>query len=82
MNKNKSCIIVDGLSTGKHLAPNLNKYGYSCYHIFSKPNLKPFLTKTFIQEDYVKSFIYKDSDYDTLLKYFQEKECANGYSWN
>lgn len=62
----KICLIVDGYSTGKHIAPALLGYGFKCVHIQSSPNLPKKVVGSFQSSDYIKTFTYQENINDIL----------------
>jgi biotin carboxylase len=54
-------VIVDGYSTGQHLAPRFAAAGVPCVHVESAPPA-PFYARTFRPEDYVARLAHRDLD--------------------
>ncbi len=57
----KICVIVDGMSTGRYLAPSFAQYGIDCIHIFSSSKIDPHFISTFNHDDYIDNFVYDDN---------------------
>jgi biotin carboxylase len=67
--ENKPVIaIVDGYRIGSFFAPHAKKYGYSCIHIQSSPEIPSSLLDSFHAEDYLATFLY-DNNLDKLLEH-------------
>lgn len=67
----KCCVIVDGCSTGKYLAPILNQKGYKCIHVQSHSTPYAIEHGGANPHDYIVSYIY-DGNFEKLVHFLEE----------
>ena len=60
--------IVDAYSTGKYLAPNLQKKGFNCIHVQSSPKIFSFQRASYVESDFIDVVIHDDNIERTVSK--------------
>jgi biotin carboxylase len=64
-------VIVDGYRIGSFFAPHARKYGYSCIHIQSTPNIPSSILASFQPGDYLATFLY-DNNLESLFEFLNK----------
>jgi biotin carboxylase len=69
----KIFVIVDAYTTGRFLAPYLNAHGYACIHVQSTNPVIPVYIASFVPENFIANYIYRQ-DMSVLLNYLKQYE--------
>lgn len=77
---NKIVVIVDAFSTGKYLAPEINKRGYECVHVKSRADVPSYFTEGYRSEDFLDEFVFNNNmqELDSFLSKYSVIAVMNG----